>query len=226
MVYFPKNTDFIDIHSHHPESEEGVFRIHNIFSSDYPRIPTDRPISIGLHPWHLSEKAIQEMPDAIRKTITFDNTVAIGEAGLDRIIQTPAEQQLDAFRTQVEISIENKMPLIIHCVKAFPELVNLRKEFKNATPWIIHGFNANQTLAAECVSFGIYISLSWRLFRNPEKAQKITAVVPLSMIFAETDEDPQPIQDIYQTIGSLYSVSQDELKRVILENFTRVFIAS
>jgi TatD DNase family protein len=223
MSFIPKEADYIDIHSHSSEREEGVFRIHNLFTSDYPKIPTDRPISIGLHPWHITEQSIRELPDALKQAVALTNVLALGEAGLDRVIQTPMEQQLHVFRTQVEISIVNKKPLIIHCVKAFPELLNLRKVYRNATPWIIHGFNANQAVAAECVTKGIYISLSQRLFRNHEKAGKVIKVVPVSMIFAETDDDPVPIQEIYNTISNLYGLNLDEVKRNIFENFKKVF---
>lgn len=223
MTYFPKITDYIDIHSHHHEREEGVFRILNVFTSGYPGIPADRPISLGLHPWHLTEEFIHEMPGILKQVATSENVLALGEAGLDKLIKTPIEQQLEVFRTQIELSIEHKKPLIIHCVKAFPELLNLRKEYRNSTPWIIHGFNANQTIASECVNMGIYISLSQRLFRNPEKSQKISKVVPLSMIFAETDDDPVSIQVIYETISSLYGLNLIEIKQIIFENFNCVF---
>jgi TatD DNase family protein len=223
MVHFPKETDFIDIHSHSSKREGNVFRIHNIFTSDYPNIPAERPISIGLHPWHISEQAIFELTDVINDAYSLKNLFAFGEAGLDRVIQTPMEQQLPVFRTQVEISIVHKKPLIIHCVKAFPELLNLRKEYRNATPWIIHGFNASQAVAEECINMGIYISLSRRLFRNPEKAGKVIKVVPVSMIFAETDDDSMPIQEIYNTISNLYVLNVEEVKRNIFENFVKVF---
>jgi TatD DNase family protein len=223
MKYFPKNTDLIDIHSHHLESEAGVFRIYNVFTSEYLQIPSDKPVSIGLHPWYLSDQATREMPEILRKAVKKENVLAIGEAGLDKVIQTSVEEQLSAFRTQIEISIEFQKPLIIHCVKAFSELLNLRKEFKNAPPWIIHGFNANQTIAKECISLGIYISLSQRLLRNHEKAHKIIKKVPLSLIFAETDEDPNPIREIYRVISKIYGVSQEEIQQNIFANFHRVF---
>jgi TatD DNase family protein len=223
MTYFPKITDYIDIHSHHPEKEEGVFRILNVYPSEFPEIPADLPISIGLHPWYLTEESISEMPGILKQAAAAENVLAFGEAGLDTVIKTPIELQHPVFRTQIKLSIEFNRPLIIHCVRAFPELFKLRKKYGNSTPWIIHGFNASQAIAAECVERGIFISLGQRLFRNPEKAQKIVKTVPLSMVFAETDDDSMPIQEVYRSISTLYDLSEVELKGIIFRNYSGVF---
>jgi TatD DNase family protein len=223
LTYSPKITDYIDIHSHSSDREEGVFRVQNIFTSDFPEIPTNRPISIGLHPWHLTKESISEMSGILKQAAAAENVLAFGEAGLDKIIKTPIEQQLAVFRTQIELSTEFNKPLVIHCVKAFPELLNLRKEYRNSTPWIIHGFNGNREMAAEFVKMGIFISLSQRLFRNPDKAQNIIKVVPLSMVFAETDDDSVSIRKIYNTISNFYGESLLEINGSIYKNFNRVF---
>jgi len=223
MTFFPKETDFIDIHSHQTELGEGVFRIHNVFTSGFSNIRTDAPVSIGLHPWHISNDSIIELADVIKKAASLDNLMAVGEAGLDRMINTPVEQQMSVFRTQIELSIELNKPLIIHCVRAFPELFGLRKEYTKATSWIVHGFSASPAIAAECVKKGIYISLSQRLFRNPDKALKVARAVPISMVFAETDEDPLPVTEIYNIIAGYYGLSLSAVKGVLFDNFQRVF---
>ena len=219
MDFYPLKSDFIDIHSHHTEREEGVFRIQNVFSSDFGDIPSDRPISIGLHPWHLSPQSIQDLPEVMKQALSFPNVMAIGEAGIDKVIRKTVEEQLPVFRKQIELAAKYRKPLIIHCVKAFPELLVLRKEFAESGTWIVHGFNANDAIARECVEAGIFISLSQRLFRNPEKAREIANVVPLSMIFAETDDDPMPIREVYAAISGLYGISLSELKTKIHENY-------
>jgi len=220
---FPKFDNFIDIHSHKPEEEEGVFRVFNAFSSDYPQVPSGKPISIGLHPWHISEEEISRLPAVLKKGVNLHNMLAFGETGMDSIIKTPLNEQINIFRTHIEAGIQYNKPLIIHCVKAFPELLSLRKEYPKATPWIIHGFNSNQTVAAECINMGIYISLSQRLFRNAEKAKQIISQVPLSSIFAETDDDAGSISEVYETAADLYGKSVGEIKEHILKNFNRVF---
>ncbi len=214
---------FIDIHSHHTEREEGVFRVFNVFSTDFPDVPKDLAISIGLHPWHLSDEAIAEMPGIIREAIKMENLVAIGEAGLDKVILTPLEVQLGAFKIQFELSREYGKPLIIHCVRAFQELAGLRRSYKDSPAWIVHGFNANGKVAEECIRLGIYLSIGLRLLRNPKRAREVLNKVPVSMIFAETDDDPTGIAEIYSSIAEYYQMSPETLKESVYANYCRVF---
>jgi TatD DNase family protein len=223
MTFFPGPDNFIDIHSHNPGNEDGVFRIYNVFSSVPAEISKPRPVSIGLHPWHLSAEAIEEMPGIIRSAKMLENFIAIGEAGLDKVIKTPFEIQLDAFVKQIELSIELHKPLIIHCVRAIPELIRLRKKYSGAPGWIIHGFTAGAGHALEAVREGIYISIGQRLLKDPRKSAEILKNVPVSMIFAETDDDPASIADIYGIIAGTYGISVNELKEKIYLNFHRVF---
>ena len=222
MKLLPRSTDFIDVHSHHKEVQEGVFRIHNIFSSEYDSASRN-PVSVGLHPWHLSGDAVSRLQLVLELALRRDNVLAAGETGLDKLIKTTFEEQMHVFRIHVEESIRCRKPLIIHCVKAFPELLNMRREYPLATPWIIHGFNSNQTIAAECVKMGIYISFSRRLLRNPEKAAKVRNQIPITFVFAETDEDEMGIDEVYAGIADLYNLDLSELKHHIFANFNRVF---
>lgn len=222
MNLYPSESDFIDIHSHSGLDDEGVFRIHNVFLSNYQKNSLDRPFSLGLHPWHIGENTISDIGEVLSQSTSNPNLFTFGETGLDSLIKTPMSKQIEIFRTHIECGIQHNKPLVIHCVKAFPELLALKKEYKNSSAWIIHGFNANQTIASECVKMGIYISISQRLLRNPEKAQKIASVVPLSMIFAETDEDGMSIQEVYGAISGLYGEDVSEIKRRIFKNFEAV----
>ncbi len=219
MNLYPSESDFIDIHSHSGLDDEGVFRIHNIFLSDYHKNSLDRPFSLGLHPWHIEENKVPNIGNVLTHSSSNPNFFAFGETGLDNLIKTPMLKQIEIFRTHIECGIQHNKPLVIHCVKAFSELLSVKKEYKNSSAWIIHGFNANQTIAAECVEMGIYISISQRLLRNPDKAQKIASVVPLSMIFAETDEDSMSIQEVYNGISGLYGESVEGVKSRIFKNF-------
>lgn len=223
MNIFPDSSDFIDIHSHNPEQRPGIFRIQNVFTSDFPEFPADRPVSIGLHPWHINDESVAMLDEVMQQIQRLPNLLAIGESGLDGVIKIPMNLQIEIFRKQIEISRELKKPLIIHCVKGYHELFKLKMFYPGTPSWIVHGFNASPEIASECIKLGIYISLSQRLFRNPDKAGKIVASVPLSMIFAETDDDPLEIEKVYEAVAGAYSLRSDALKSIILENYNRVF---
>jgi TatD DNase family protein len=223
MNYLPLSTDYIDIHSHNSDGGENIFRIYNFLTTEYPFIPENKLISVGLHPWHISEEAEDQLKDIFNTILDSKYLLAIGETGIDKVIKTSVEKQVKVFRKHIELSKLSGKPLIIHCVKAYQELFAIKREYPDSPPWIIHGFNAGGQVAAECVKNGIYISLSRRLFVNPDKAREISGVVPLSMIFAETDEDDTPIHEIYRTTSLLYNLSISELKEVFYQNFRKVF---
>ena len=48
--------------------------------------------------------------------------------------------------------------MIVHCVKAFNELINCLNLNDNKVPVIIHGFNNNENIARVLVNEGLYFS--------------------------------------------------------------------
>lgn len=80
--------------------------------------------------------------------------------------------------------------MILHVVKAFPEIMALRKSLKPTQQWIIHGFRGKPQLAESLLRAGFDISLGEHF--NPASA----AIIPPSRLFAETDESLLPIEEI------------------------------
>ena len=90
----------------------------------------------------------------------------------------------------------------------------LKKRFKKTTPWIIHGFNANQEIANQLIKENIAISFGANL-RTSQKLQQILKSIPDDMFFLETDgSDISP--------KSLYQMAADLKKSQLLINKTPV----
>ena len=85
-------------------------------------------------------------------------SIAIGEAGFDKLRGPSPELQRKVFEEQVAISEELKKPVVIHCVRAWDELLAVHKKLKPKMPWLIHGFRGNTELAAQLLSKGMYLS--------------------------------------------------------------------
>lgn len=131
--------------------------------------------------------------------------MAIGESGLDRLRGASLDRQEAIFRRQVAISESVGKPMILHVVKAFPEIMRLRRELSPAQPWVIHGFRGKPQLAAELLREGFYISLGERF--NRETAE----IIPADRLFVETDESRLSVEEIaarlpYKPDGSAYSM--------------------
>jgi TatD DNase family protein len=154
---FPSETDYIDIHTH--SSRDNCFYLSNIFAQDlFDGLPEGGPFCVGLHPWHLLEIDPELCLDKLRQCSSDDRIIAIGETGLDRNKDVPFALQERIFIEQIQISEQINKPLVIHCVKAYSELLHIRKSNVWKMKWMFHWFNENLAIANELINMDCYLS--------------------------------------------------------------------
>jgi TatD DNase family protein len=112
--------------------------------------------------------------------------------------------------------------LIIHCVKAWDELLSVKKNLKPAMPWMIHGFRGSVQMAEQLISKGMYLSVWFEYALRPESADLLRNM-PRDRFFLETDGADVEIKDIYKKVSSDLDVSVEELKEQLLLNFNKFF---
>lgn len=218
-------TPYIDIHTHHSYNTDGVLSILNCFPKkasigDFH----DKLISIGLHPWHIDENDASSIINLIKTIASYENVIAIGEVGLDRTIDTPIRIQEIKFEQQIEIAESLNKPLIIHCVRCFPELLSIKKRVKTSTPWLIHGFRKNIEIASDLLKQNCYLSFGEALLFD-KKNQDLFIEMPLNKVFLETDESESSIREIYNKAAQLKGLQIEDLKEELLKNYKAIFIA-
>lgn len=212
-------TDIIDIHTHFvvPNTRQIV----NRFVDD--NIPNEGMFSLGLHPWKIEPTNIANILKEIEEKIELKkNIVAIGECGIDRAIMIPINIQKQVFKAHISLAEKYKRPLIIHCVKAYSDMLEVLKESKPALPWIFHGYNSNNIIARQLTDRGCYISFGKGLLTSA-KNQQVFKNLPLRNVFLETDESHEKIENIYKKAAELHHICIDNLKEQIYNNFIRVF---
>ena len=113
---------YLDLHSHTQYASADTLVIRN----QYPLTadPT-LPFSVGIHPWFLDNW--QEQLEALATLASHPNCWAIGECGIDKNTSTPLPLQQQIFTEQIAIAEALQKPLIIHCVKAYSEVIALRQ---------------------------------------------------------------------------------------------------
>lgn len=221
MTFNLKRMSTIDLHTHQFKSASSI-QILNTFAQDLP-LPEDENIySAGLHPWHLGLVNPDKCMEALDLSAGNENMVAIGECGLDRFITINFAIQEKYFRKQIEIAQKHCKPLIIHCVRAFPELIKLKKEYHSTIPWIIHGYQGNGATTLQLIQHHFYFSLGESLLTNQQK-RNIVALIPLDHLFLETDDREIPISTMYSLASQVLKIDEDNLSRIILENYQRLF---
>ena len=211
----------IDLHTHKTDKTENT-QILNIFAQDLPLDVPDFLFSVGLHPWHIENVNPEECFLAIDRAATQKNMLAIGECGLDRSITIDFALQEQCFKQQILIADKYCKPLIIHCVRAYSDLLKQRKERKSGLPWIIHGYRGNLETTLSLIKHKFYFSVGEQLLKDESKLE-IFRSIPLERLFLETDESELPIVGIYLMAAQALKMDENELAQIITNNFTSVF---
>jgi TatD DNase family protein len=214
---------YIDIHRHSANKGNADIVLRNLFHSETDQIELTQYCSVGLHPWHVSEKKIKKHMRLLTEASGHKNCIAIGEAGLDKAIDIPVETQRIAFEQQIELAGILQKPMIIHCVRAYDELQSYRKKSNHKKSWIVHWYNASPQTGADLIKKGCYLSFGHMLFNESSKAFKTFLEIPLSKIFLETDDASVTIHEVYERAASLKEISIDELKGQMVSNFYNCF---
>ena len=191
----------------------------NVDTADLqPSYPEHVRLSIGLHPWKVGEDW-QEVVALIRKEASRRDVWAIGECGLDKVHGAPLAMQMDAFRAHIAIAEEVQKPMVIHCVRAFDELLMLRRELEafckqeGRVPqsWVIHGFRGKPEQAKQLMTKGMLLSFGHQY--NVETLRKVfseylqlsTLNFQLSTItssfYLETDDLHLSVRQIYEQVA-------------------------
>ncbi len=223
----PSEVSFIDLHTHSLKEESDVFQIVNLFPEQMDQLFNNKnpfsAYSIGWHPWYLKRNQIEVTMEMISRVSTNDAIVAIGECGLDLLCDPTIPLQLTVFKEHALIAEVVKKPLIIHCVRAFNELIRLKKEIMPSVPWIIHGFNANLTIGKELIRHGFYFSLGKALLDETSNAAKLLPEMATDHLFLETDDSDKSIETIYRQAALLTKVDVEELRKRMVANYYTSF---
>lgn len=192
MIYY-------DIHTHHvPVAPDVVAIVNTLIGADLtPDVTSGGAYpfcSVGIHPcciYNNVEKQLEEL----RRQAMQPHVVAIGETGLDKCAATSLPQQMEVFRASVHLSEELALPLIIHCVKAWDELIALRRTLQPRQTWIIHGFRGGVEQARQLLRQGFLLS-----FGEHFHPDAVRAAYP-DHLLAETDARGADIRTVYTRLA-------------------------
>lgn len=209
---------YINIHTHLDQAAPGVFALLNKYEN-FDRLEKEKTYSIGLHPWYITDADLQLQQ--LEFQISAPEVWAVGECGLDALCTTDMALQKKVFARQVQLANQYRKPLIIHCVRAFPETLSLLKEA--VVPVIFHGFNNKQSLAESILTQGYYLSFGKALLQPASVAAAVLATVPADRFFLETDDAQGiAIKEIYDTASFIRKTAEDAIILQLQKNFQKV----
>ncbi len=211
----------IDIHTHRANDALSI-QVLNVFAQDLSEAELDSPFSAGLHPWDIDLVDAEACIQAIERFADQRNMLAVGECGIDRLIDTDFALQKWCFQQQIKIAERYRKPLIIHCVRAYSDVMQLKKESKSDLPWIIHGYVGNLDTTLSLIKHNFLFSVGERLLKDPKKHDVLRSI-PSDRLFLETDNGDISIVEIYSLAAQILNVDMEALIQRIDNNFKRIF---
>lgn len=209
-----------NFHTHKFMNQTNLLELVNQYPQDFDAsIPY---YSIGIHPWYIVEGRVENDLEIIESKLQESNCLAIGECGLDKRIEIPMDLQQAVFEKQLLLAQEYAVPVVIHCVAAFQEVIETKKRLHITVPMIIHGFSKNEQTAKQLLDNGFFISFGKYLLRNPE-LESVFKSIPNDRFFLETDTIDENIDAIYALAAKYKGVTLEEIQTQINKNFQIVF---
>jgi TatD DNase family protein len=153
----------------------------------------------------------------LKEIVGDPRIVAIGETGLDKLKGPSYDIQIPVFKEHIVLSEKLKKPLIIHCVKAWDELLRVYEETSPTQPWILHGYRGKPELTKRLIREGFYFSVGDDI--NVESME----LIPIENLFCETDEDFMDIRDVYLQAAQAVNMELEDFAEKIAQNIHRIF---
>lgn len=177
------------------------------------------PFSYGVHPW---KAANAFEPSDIETVLADPNCFAVGEVGLDKLVDVPMDRQQAVFRQQIVLSEKWHLPMVLHIVRSWNEVLAIRREISPTQAWIFHGFRKHSILASVLDS-GLYVSIGTAILHDRQMQDWVTEI-PLDCLFLETDMDaPEYLAEVYRMVAARKKLSLQALEEQIEANFKKVF---
>lgn len=203
---------YLDVHTHRLATDPQVVSIVSTLVQPMGEEMRETPYrSFGIHPCRIEEDGEAQW-ELLRQYVELPSCVAIGEVGLDRMAACSMERQVLLFERQARLAEEFGKPLIIHCVRAWEELIVCRKAIRPKQPWLIHGFRGKAPLADQLLRQGFYLSLGY--YFQPEAARQMWP----ERLFLETDVAEASIQVVYERVAEALSIDLRALRDQIQRN--------
>ena len=194
-------------------------------------------LMMGLHPTHVKENYEDELSHVV-EMLDSHKFYAVGEIGIDLYWDksTLAIQQ-DAFRRQIKLAKQHKLPIVIHCREAFDEIFEILEEEKSDDLFgIFHCFTGNLEQAKKAISYNMKLGIGGVVTFKNGKIDQFINEIDLKHIVLETDSPylaPKPyrgkrnesmyVNEVIEKLSELYNTSIEDLATVTTENSKAVF---
>ncbi len=190
---------------------------------------------MGLHPCSVNQDYEKEL-ELIGRYLSEKKFVAIGEIGLDFYWdKTFTEQQYNAFHRQIEIALENNLPIVIHSRNAIDECIEVVKQHAGIKG-VFHCFSGNEEQAKRIMGLDFMLGIGGVVTFKNSGLDKVIEKIGLSHVILETDapylapapyrgkrNEPVYIKLVAEKLSVLFNLSAKEIAELTTENARNLF---
>jgi TatD DNase family protein len=201
---------------------------------DYPNYVF---LMMGLHPTYVKDNYLEELKH-VEDELAKRKFIAIGEIGIDLYWdKTHLEEQQIAFRKQIQLAKQYKLPIVIHCREAFDEIFEILEEEKSPELFgIFHCFTGTYEQALQAISYNMKLGIGGVVTFKNGKIDQFLNKIDLKHIVLETDSPylaPIPYRgkrnessyliNVADKLAQIYDVSTNEIAAVTTNNSIEIF---
>jgi TatD DNase family protein len=191
--------------------------------------------SVGIHP-HDAVQCDENALLQLHRLASHPRVTAIGEIGLDYYRNlSPKDAQQQALEQQINLALQLRLPVIIHCRDAYDDLLPILARYP--LRGVLHCFSGELHHAQRAVEMGWYLGIGGVVtFKNAHTLREVVQRVPLENLLLETDapylapmphrgkrNEPAYIPLIARMVASLKNVPLEELATVTTQNARCLF---
>ena len=194
-------------------------------------------LMMGLHPTYVKENFLEELQH-VEDELAKRKFYAIGEIGIDLYWdKTHLPQQQIAFRKQIQLAKQYKLPIVIHCREGFNEIFEILEEEKAPDLFgIFHCFSGTYEQAQQAISYNMKLGIGGVVTFKNGKIDQFLSQIDLKHVVLETDAPylaPVPyrgkrnessyIVSVVDKLSQIYDLSVNEIATITTANSKAIF---
>ncbi|WP_185865097.1 TatD family hydrolase [Blattabacterium cuenoti] len=193
---------------------------------------------IGLHPNYVNSDNFKGELNKINKWLNNYHFICIGEIGIDLYINKNfLYEQIYVFETQIKWAIHKKIPIVIHCRKAFDYVFNILSKKENYyIKGIFHCFSGTLEQAKKIIKLGFKLGIGGIITFKNNYIEKFLKKIDIKNIVLETDSpylsphpfrgkrnEPSNILIILKKLSEIYSLPERVIATITSNNVKELF---
>ncbi|HXS37918.1 MAG TPA: TatD family hydrolase [Flavipsychrobacter sp.] len=192
---------------------------------------------MGLHPTYIKENYLDELK-IVEQWLSQRKFYAVGEIGLDYYWDlTFKEQQIEAFKTQIDWALQYNLPIVIHSRESTADCIDIvsRKQ-QGVLKGIFHCFSGTLDEAKQITNLGLYLGIGGVITYKKSTLPDIVKEISLEHIVLETDApylSPVPYRGkrnessyiplIAEKVAEIKNMSLAEVATITTSNAEKIF---